>query len=263
MVGSAFTSSIAACKAILATFLMIVWTWRPFHWRYQQTRAVFVGHSATSNASVDNVGNTVVGNHGHSDQRGHSATTNTHVHHAGNADVSSSGGRRSNIGVTGLLAKQEKTRIHFPLSAILEVDPQNYQYDECIKDCKKAVERGMELCSDYKMVATALTRKGNVLVKMAKVSKDFEPAITTFQKTLTEHRNPDTLKNLNDAERAMKELEQQVYYDPKLAEKEREKAEISHRGYASLEAKGYAKANEKPLQHVIEESIYNNIFIKK
>ncbi|GKE56679.1 HSP70-HSP90 organizing protein 3-like protein, partial [Tanacetum coccineum] len=96
-------------------------------------------------------------------------------------------------------------------------------YDECIKDCEKAVERGRELCSDYKMVATALTIKGTVLVKMAKVSKDFEPAIATFQKTLTEHRNPDTLKNLNDAERAMKELEQQVYYDPKLAEKEREK----------------------------------------
>ncbi|GKB16694.1 PAS domain-containing protein tyrosine kinase family protein, partial [Tanacetum coccineum] len=30
-------------------------------------------------------------------------------------------------------------------------------------------------------------------------------------------------------------------------------AEISHRGYASFEAKGYAKANGKPLQHVIED----------
>ncbi|XP_071685914.1 hsp70-Hsp90 organizing protein 3-like [Rutidosis leptorrhynchoides] len=97
------------------------------------------------------------------------------------------------------------------------------KYDECIKDCEKAVERGRELRSDYKMVARALTRKGTALVKMAKTSKDYEPAIETFQKALTEHRNPDTLKKLNDAERAKKELEQQEYYDPELAEKEREK----------------------------------------
>ncbi|KAF5816211.1 putative Heat shock chaperonin-binding, tetratricopeptide-like helical domain superfamily [Helianthus annuus] len=97
------------------------------------------------------------------------------------------------------------------------------KYDECIKDCEKAVERGRELRSDYKMVARALTRKGTALVKMAKTSKDYEPAIETFQKALTEHRNPDTLKKLNDAERAKKELEQQEYYSPELAEKEREK----------------------------------------
>ncbi|KAI3756512.1 hypothetical protein L1987_56333 [Smallanthus sonchifolius] len=97
------------------------------------------------------------------------------------------------------------------------------KYDECIKDCDKAVERGRELRSDYKMVARALTRKGTALVKMAKISKDYEPAIETFQKSLTEHRNPDTLKKLNDAERAKKELEQQEYYDPEHAEKEREK----------------------------------------
>ncbi|KAJ0716369.1 putative Heat shock chaperonin-binding, tetratricopeptide-like helical domain superfamily [Helianthus annuus] len=97
------------------------------------------------------------------------------------------------------------------------------KYDECIKDCEKAVERGRELRSDYKMVARALTRKGTALVKMAKTSKDYEPAIETFQKALTEHRNPDTLKKLNEAERAKKELEQQEYYDPELAEKEREK----------------------------------------
>ncbi|KAI3828881.1 hypothetical protein L1987_02992 [Smallanthus sonchifolius] len=97
------------------------------------------------------------------------------------------------------------------------------KYDECIKDCEKAVERGRELRSDYKMVARALTRKGSALVKMAKTSKDYEPAIETFQKALTEHRNPDTLKKLNDAERAKKELEQQEYFNPELAEKEREK----------------------------------------
>lgn len=97
------------------------------------------------------------------------------------------------------------------------------QYEECIQDCDKAVERGRELRFDFKMIAKALTRKGSALVKMAKCSRDFEPAIQTFQKALTEHRNPDTLKKLNDAEKAKKELEQQEYFDPKIAEEEREK----------------------------------------
>lgn len=97
------------------------------------------------------------------------------------------------------------------------------KYEECIKDCDKAVERGRELRSDFKMIARALTRKGSALVKMAKCSMDYEPAIETFQKALTEHRNPDTLKKLNDAERAKKELEQQEYFDPKIADEEREK----------------------------------------
>ncbi|CAN6252531.1 unnamed protein product [Urochloa humidicola] len=97
------------------------------------------------------------------------------------------------------------------------------KYDECIKDCDKAVERGRELRADFKMISRALTRKGTALVKLAKSSKDFDIAIETFQKALTEHRNPDTLKRLNEAEKAKKELEQQEYYDPKLADEEREK----------------------------------------
>ena len=97
------------------------------------------------------------------------------------------------------------------------------QYDECIEDCDKAVERGRELRADFKMVARALTRKGTALAKLAKNSKDYDIAIETFQKALTEHRNPDTLKRLNEAEKAKKDLEQQEYYDPKLADEEREK----------------------------------------
>ncbi|XP_057518652.1 hsp70-Hsp90 organizing protein 2-like [Amaranthus tricolor] len=97
------------------------------------------------------------------------------------------------------------------------------KYDECIKDCDNAVERGRELRSDYKMIARALTRKGTALAKMAKTSKDYEPAIEAYQKALTEHRNPDTLKKLNEAEKAKKDLEQQEYFDPNIADQEREK----------------------------------------
>jgi stress-induced-phosphoprotein 1 len=61
---------------------------------------------------------------------------------------------------------------------------------------------------------------------MGKNSKDYEPAIEAFNKALTEHRNQDTLKELNDAERAKKDLEQQKYYNPSLADEEREKGEV-------------------------------------
>lgn len=97
------------------------------------------------------------------------------------------------------------------------------KYEECIADCDKAVERGRELHADYKMVARALTRKGTSLVKMAKTSKDYDVAIEAFNKALTEHRNPDTLKRLNDAEKAKKDLEQKEYFNPELADEEREK----------------------------------------
>ncbi|XP_074330087.1 hsp70-Hsp90 organizing protein 3-like [Apium graveolens] len=97
------------------------------------------------------------------------------------------------------------------------------KFEECIKDCDKAVERGRELRSDFKMIAKALTRNGAALVKMAKCSKDYEPVIETFQKALTEHRNSDTLKKLNDAEKVKKDLEQLEYFDPKIAYEEREK----------------------------------------
>lgn len=89
------------------------------------------------------------------------------------------------------------------------------------------MEKGRELKSDFKMIARALTRKGTAFVKLAKVSKDYDAAIESFQKALIEHRNPDTMKKLNDAENAKKELEQQEYYDPKIADEEREKGKIS------------------------------------
>lgn len=85
------------------------------------------------------------------------------------------------------------------------------------------METGRSVHADYKLIAKALTRKGTALVKLAKSSKDYDAAIEVFNKALTEHRNPDTLKKLNDVERIKKELEQQEHYDPAIADAEREK----------------------------------------
>lgn len=57
-------------------------------------------------------------------------------------------------------------------------------YEQCIKDCDRAVERGRELRLDYKLIGKALTRKGNALVKQEKL----EEAVEVYHKALTEHR---------------------------------------------------------------------------
>lgn len=46
------------------------------------------------------------------------------------------------------------------------------------------MERGRELRADYKLIARALTRKGNALVKLDRL----EEAIGIYKKSLTEHR---------------------------------------------------------------------------
>ena len=58
------------------------------------------------------------------------------------------------------------------------------EFEQCIKDCDRAVERGRELRLDYKLVGKALTRKGNALVKQEKL----EEAVEVYHKALTEHR---------------------------------------------------------------------------
>ncbi|KAF6174691.1 hypothetical protein GIB67_008746 [Kingdonia uniflora] len=137
------------------------------------------------------------------------------------------------------------------------------KYEECIVDCDSAVERGRELRSDFKMIARALTIKGTALVKMAKCSKDFEPAIETFQKALTEHRNPDTLKRLNDAEKSKKELKQQEYFEPNIADQECEKglSRVWRVGYNSLKIQFIPKPTPEPdpdAGHEIQTEVFTS-----
>ena len=124
---------------------------------------------------------------------------------------------------------------------------------ECIKDCDDAVALGREVrtprvgegwglvrgdawvtgcggrgrgavrghCqvrADFKMLARAMARKGNALVK----GGDLEGAIAAYGQSLMEHRTADTLKRLNETERTLKEKRQAEYEDPVKAEEARE-----------------------------------------
>merc|ERR1719399_449196 len=64
-----------------------------------------------------------------------------------------------------------------------------------------------------------MTRKGTAQAKQG----DLELAISQFQKALTEHRNPDTLKKLNDAERDLKKKKEDSYIDSDKCAEAKEK----------------------------------------
>jgi hypothetical protein len=66
------------------------------------------------------------------------------------------------------------------------------QYQECVKDCDEAVERGRELNADHKLVAKALLRKASALLELAGCAGDYAPVIRALQQSLAEHYSEDT-----------------------------------------------------------------------
>lgn len=113
------------------------------------------------------------------------------------------------------------------------------EFQKSIADCDAAVERGRSLRADYKMIARALTRMGNCLVKMG----DLEEAINIYQKALTEHRNADTLDRLHAAEKTLKQQQEAAYVDMGKCEEERELGNAAFKGARYPEAvKHYTEA---------------------
>lgn len=111
----------------------------------------------------------------------------------------------------------------------LEIEPKNVnllvnctavffekgEYEKTIAECEKAIEVGREIFADYKLIARAMTRIGTALVKLGKP----EEAIQWYNKSLTEHREPNTLKLLRDLEKKVEEDARQAYINPELAAK--------------------------------------------
>src|SRR5258706_979927 len=91
-------------------------------------------------------------------------------------------------------------------------------YDKSIATCEKAVDEARSLRANFKLIAKAYSRIGSCYLK----KDDYTNAIKFLHKSLTEHRTPDTLNKLRDAERLKKESEVQAYINPELAEKARE-----------------------------------------
>ena len=86
------------------------------------------------------------------------------------------------------------------------------KWGQCIELCEEAVEKGREQRVDYKIIAKwvirysaprlyissvidrALARVGNAYLKQM----DYENAVKYFNKSLTEHRNPEVVTKKNE-----------------------------------------------------------------
>lgn len=92
-------------------------------------------------------------------------------------------------------------------------------FDECIKQCKIAIDIGRENRADFKLIAKALSRMASAYLK----KNDLDQARTFFQKSLSEHRTPDTVSKLIEVEKIIKELEMKAYVDPEKSLQEKTK----------------------------------------
>lgn len=110
----------------------------------------------------------------------------------------------------------------------IELDPTNITYytnkaavyfeqnlhDKCVETCQKAIDVGRENKADYKLIAKAIARIGNSYYKQ----KDLENALKYYNSSISEHRNPDTMKKKQMVEKEIKEKELLALLDPVKAE---------------------------------------------
>ncbi|KAL4993180.1 hypothetical protein BDV10DRAFT_179583 [Aspergillus recurvatus] len=87
-----------------------------------------------------------------------------------------------------------------------------------IETCQNAIEEGREHRADFKLISKAFTRIGTAYEKQG----DLDKAIENYNKSLTEHRTPDALTKLRNAEKARDKAKKEAYVDPEEAEKARE-----------------------------------------
>jgi len=118
----------------------------------------------------------------------------------------------------------------------LEVEPKNVnllvnctavyfekgEYDKCITACEEAIALGRDAFADYKLMARAMARIGNAQVKLG----NHQAAIEWYNKSLTEHRDPVTLKSLRDLEKKLEDDAKKAYINPELAAKAKDEGNV-------------------------------------
>ncbi|KAG6833629.1 hypothetical protein H0H87_004256 [Tephrocybe sp. NHM501043] len=113
------------------------------------------------------------------------------------------------------------------------------EYDKTIETCEKAVEEGRGIRADYKLIAKAYGRSGSAYVKKG----DLASAIKYFNKSLTEHRTPDILNKLREAERVKLDADRQAYIDPEKSAVAREEGNVQFKaGDFAAAVKSYSES---------------------
>ncbi|VDP04904.1 unnamed protein product [Soboliphyme baturini] len=129
--------------------------------------------------------------------------------------------------------KKDFATAHQHYEKAIELDPTNItfysnnaavffeegKFEECIKSCDKAVEVGRENRSDYKLIGKAYARAANASLKL----DNYDKAIYYFDKSLSEHRDPNVVRRRHEIERLKKEHDKKAYINPELSLQEKEK----------------------------------------
>jgi stress-induced-phosphoprotein 1 len=123
------------------------------------------------------------------------------------------------------------------------------RYDDCIKDCKEAIEEGRKHYADYKLIARAFARMGNSYMKQ----EQYAEAIDAYNHSLTEHRTPDVLASLQKVEKLKKEKEDREYINPQISQEEKEKGnDFFKKGMFPEAIKAYSEAiRRSPSDHTL------------
>ncbi|KAK4200225.1 hypothetical protein QBC40DRAFT_280469 [Triangularia verruculosa] len=90
-------------------------------------------------------------------------------------------------------------------------------YQACIETCTKAAEEGRALYADFKLIAKSYARVGSAYEKLG----DLAQAIDYYNMSLREHRTPEVVSKVRNAERNKIEVARKAYIDPEKAEEAR------------------------------------------
>jgi stress-induced-phosphoprotein 1 len=121
------------------------------------------------------------------------------------------------------------------------------EYDVCFQECESALEHARENKASYEVVGKLITRQGMCRWR----TRRHDEAIALFKKALLEHRNPDTLKKLNDCEAEKKKLDIEAYIDPEIAAQKKEEGNnfFKAQDYPNAVAAYTEAIKRNPMEH--------------
>ncbi len=91
------------------------------------------------------------------------------------------------------------------------------QFDKCIEECDKAIEKSKGGHYDYVKLGKAIARKANAKLQL----QQYEEAIELFKSSLLESNDPNVKDQLKKAEKMKKDDEEKKYLSPEKAEEHR------------------------------------------
>lgn len=123
------------------------------------------------------------------------------------------------------------------------------KFDECVAQCKKAIEIGRSNRADFKDLAKAYARMANAQVKLGELAA----AVEAYDKSLMEHRDPQVELKKRDCVRLKERMEEEAYLDPVKAEEERQRGNAFFKEGKWVEAiKAYSEGLRRdPKNHLI------------